>query len=321
MRASTELARCEVATVIYVAGGQIPAYLSCLPQRFPGNSVAGHLLANLYDLKGSVLMFSVFRRPFGGPNAVIYSYELSKFFLDENVNSILEVGCGIGIFAFRYASLRRSASVMGVDYSEETIEYLCSNYGKYYKNLQLKSCDFCEEGLYLGNVFDAVYSSDVLEHVTNPQYFVDNIYRHLRVGGKAVLNFPNETNHGVNHFNEVEDVCALLAAFSDVKVFLVEIRHPVDKLWFSARTLYENLFSRSTREARKRLYSEREEQGIDCFEESTCFSFINNNGKVRNWMASILAETFLLIKPTIDIRQVERGNILDKPRVVAVAIK
>lgn len=266
-------------------------------------------------------MFSVFRRPFGGPNAVIYSYELSKFFLDESITSILEVGCGIGIFAFRYASSRKGTFVMGVDYSDETIEYLCSNYAKYYKNLQLRSCDFCEEGLCLGNDFDAVYSSDVLEHVTNPQYFVDNVYRHLRVGGKAILNFPNETNHGVNHFNEVEDVRALLAAFSDVRVFLVEIRHPVDKLWFSARTLYESLFSRSTKEARKRLYSEREEQGIDCFEESTCFSFINHNGKVRNWMASILAETFLLIKPAIDIRQVERGNILNKPRVVAVAIK
>jgi hypothetical protein len=81
------------------------------------------------------------------------------------------------------------------------------------------------------------------------------------------------------------------------------------------------LFSRSTREARKRLYSEREEQGIDCFEESTCYSFINNSGKVRNWMASILAEAFLLIRPTIDIRQVESGNILNRPRLVVVATK
>lgn len=264
---------------------------------------------------------SIFRRPFAGPNAVIYSYELSKCFLDDSITSILEVGCGIGIFAFRYASLRSGTFVLGVDYSEETIEYLCSNYGKYYKNLQLRHCDFCEEGLYLGNDFEAVYSSDVLEHVTNPQYFVDNIYRHLRVGGKAILNFPNETNHGINHFNEVEDVHALLAAFSDVRVFVVEIRHPVDKLWFSVRALYENLFSRSTKEARKRLYSEREEQGIDCFEESTCFNFINKSGKVRNWMASVLAETFLLIRPTIDIRQVEDGSILNRPRLVAVAIK
>jgi SAM-dependent methyltransferase len=266
-------------------------------------------------------MFSVFRRPFGSPNAVIYSYELSKFFLDESVTSILEVGCGIGIFAFRYASLRRGAFVMGVDQSEKTIDYLCSNYGRYYKNLQLRSCDFCEEGLYLGNAFDAVYSSDVLEHVTNTQSFVDNIYRHLRVGGKAIVNFPNESNHGINHFNEVDDVRELFAAFSDVRVFIVEIQHPVAKLWLSARALYEGLFSRSTREARKRLYSEREEQGIDCFEESTCFSFINNNGKVRNWMASILAEAFLLIKPTIDMRQVEYGNILNRPRLIAVATK
>jgi ubiquinone/menaquinone biosynthesis C-methylase UbiE len=279
-------------------------------------------MPTLYDPEeGESSMFSVFRRPFGSPNAVIYSYQLSRFFLDESANSILEVGCGIGIFAFRYASLRREAFVMGVDQSEKTIEYLCSNYGKYYKNLQLKSCDFCEEGLYLGNAFDAVYSSDVLEHVTDTHSFVDNIHRHLSAGGKAIVNFPNETNHGINHFKEVDDVRALFAAFRDVKVFVVDIQHPVANLWISARALYESLFSRSTREARNRLYSQREEQGIDCFEESTCFSFVNNNGKVRNGMASVLAEAFLLIKPRIDIRQIERGNILNKPRLVAVATK
>jgi 2-polyprenyl-3-methyl-5-hydroxy-6-metoxy-1,4-benzoquinol methylase len=266
-------------------------------------------------------MFSVFRRPFGAPNAVIYSYELSKHFLDTSVTSLLEVGCGIGIFAFRFASSRRDALVMGVDQSEKTIEYLCSNFGGYYKNLQLKSCDFCEEGLYLGRDFDAVYSSDVLEHVTDTSSFVDNIHRHLRVGGKAVVNFPNESNHGINHFDEVDDVRALFAAFSDVKVFIVDIQHPVDKVWRFTKSLYESLFSRSTKEARKRLYSEREEQGIDCFEESTCFSFINDNGKVRNGMASVLAETFLLIKPRIDIRQIEHGEVLNQPRLVAVATK
>jgi 2-polyprenyl-3-methyl-5-hydroxy-6-metoxy-1,4-benzoquinol methylase len=138
-------------------------------------------------------MFSVFRRPFGAPNAVIYSYELSKYFLDKSVTSLLEVGCGIGIFAFRYASLRRDAFVMGVDQSEKTIEYPCSNFGGYYKNLQLKSCDFCEEGLYLGRDFDAVYSSDVLEHVTKTKSFVDNIHRHLRVGRLSSTSQMNRT--------------------------------------------------------------------------------------------------------------------------------
>jgi SAM-dependent methyltransferase len=266
-------------------------------------------------------VFSVFRRPFASPNAVIYSYELSKLFLDESLTSILEVGCGIGIFALRYASLRRDVFVMGVDHSAKTIEFLSSNYGKYYKNLRLKRCDFCEEGLDLGNVFEAVYSSDVLEHVTNTQRFVGNIYRHLRVGGKAVINFPNEATHGINHFNEVHDLRKLFAAFSDVKVFIVNINHPVDKLWFAARALYEGMFSPSTKEARERLYSGREEQGIDCFEDSTCFKFIDNKGKGFHWMASMFAETFLLIKAAIDVRQVERGIILNSPRLVVVAIK
>jgi SAM-dependent methyltransferase len=252
---------------------------------------------------------------------VIYSYELSKFFLDKGITSILEVGCGIGIFAMRYASSHRDVSVWGIDYSARTIEFLASNYGKYYKNLQLDSSDFCEEGLNLGKVFDSVYSSDVLEHVSNTQVFVENIWRHLRVGGRAVVNFPNETTHGINHFREVADVRRLFASFSDVKTFAVDIRHPFDKFWFATRSLYESLFSRSTKAARKRLYSEREEQGIDCFEESTCFKFVNNKGKGFHWTASILAEVFLLIKPVIEIQQVEDGVILNRPRLVVVATK
>jgi len=266
-------------------------------------------------------MLPVFRRPFGPPNVVIYSYELSKLFLDESITSILDVGCGLGIFVCRYASSRKDAFVMGVDHSARVIEFLSSKYGKYYGNLQLKSCDFCEGGLYLGRVFDAVYSSDVMEHVKDTHAFVDNIYRHLRAGGKAVVNFPNETSHGINHFAETDDLRKLFAAFSAVTISIIEIKHPVEKLWFSARTVYESLFSPSTKEARNHLYSEREEQGIDRFEDSTCFKFINEKGTIRNSVASLVSEAFLLIKPTIDVRQVERANILNSSRLVVVATK
>ena len=266
-------------------------------------------------------MFFVLKRPFGPPNAVIYSYELSKLFLDNNITSILEVGCGVGIFATRYAACRRNVLVVGIDQSARTIEYLAANYEKYYKNLQLRECDFCQLSLDLGSTFDAVYSSDVLEHATNTQSFVQNIHRHLRDGGKAVVNFPNQTTHGINHFNEVKDVHKLFGAFRDVRVFVVDITHPVERLWFGTRAFYEELFSRSTKEARKRLYFNREEQGIDRFEDSTCFDFIKNRGKIPNLMAVILAEVFLLVKPRIQVREVEGGSILNCPRLVVVARK
>jgi len=258
-------------------------------------------------------MFSIFKRPFGSPNAVIYSYELSKRFLDDSVTSILEVGCGIGIFATRYASSRKYVSIVGIDHSSTTIDFLSSHYVKYYKNLQLKSCDFCEKGLYLGNTFGAVYSSDVFEHVTDTQAFVDNTYRHLLTGGKAVINL---TTHGINHFAEVRDVQKLFGAFSNVRVFLISIDHPVEKLWFATRSLYERLFSRSTRNTRMQLYSEREEQGIDCFEDSTCFKFVSKKGWVVPFLASIFAELVLMIKPAIDIHEIESGTILNSPRLI-----
>jgi SAM-dependent methyltransferase len=212
---------------------------------------------------------------------------------------------------------------MAIDHSSRTIEFLSSNYSKYCENLQLQTCDFCEPGLSLGKIFDAVYSSDVLEHVTNVRSFVNNIYRHLRIGGKAVINFPNEVNHGINHFQQANDLRKLFAGFDDIRIFIVDIKHPVNQLWLSVRAFYESLLSRSTREAREQLYSGRQEQGIDRFEDSTCFMFVSARGKISNSMASIFAETCLLIKPTIDVRQVQRAdeNILNSPRLVVVATK
>lgn len=210
---------------------------------------------------------------------------------------------------------------MAVDYSEQTIEFLSSGYGRYYDNLQLQHCDFCEQKLYLGRTFDAVYSSDVLEHVTDVRSFVRNIHLHLRAGGRAAVNFPNEVSHGINHFDDVDDLRKLFEAFSNVKVFAVDIKNPLDKFWFTIRSLYESVFSRSTKRARKHLYSEREEQGIDCFEDSTCFSFVKSQGRLRNLTASLFAEAFLLIKPKIDVRQVESGSVLNMPRLVVVAVK
>jgi hypothetical protein len=52
-------------------------------------------------------MFSLYKRPFGPPNAVIYSYELSKLFLGEGLTSILEVGCGIVNFCLSLRFLGR----------------------------------------------------------------------------------------------------------------------------------------------------------------------------------------------------------------------
>jgi SAM-dependent methyltransferase len=209
---------------------------------------------------------------------------------------------------------------MGVDHSAKTIEFLALELWETLQDVQLGTCDFCEAGLDLGRVFDAVYSSDVLEHVTDARAFVHNIHRHLRVGGKAVINFPNEETHGINHFKEVDDLRKLFAAFSDVKAFTVEINHPLDKLWFSVRALYENLFSRSTKEARDRLYSGREEQGIDFFEDSTCFKFVNNKSKGFHWTASILAEAFLSHQAGNRNTPSRAGNILNRPRLI-VAVK
>jgi len=106
-------------------------------------------------------MFDISKRPFAAPNAVIYSHELSKPFLGNGITSVFEVGCGIGIFAFRYASSHRDNFVVGVDLSKKTIECLGLKFRKMSQEPGTQGLRFLREGLCLERVLDAVYSSDV----------------------------------------------------------------------------------------------------------------------------------------------------------------
>lgn len=47
------------------------------------------------------------------------------------------------------------------------------------------------ESIDLGQLFEVVVAGDVIEHVSNPGMFLDNIRRHLEDGGRLVITTPN----------------------------------------------------------------------------------------------------------------------------------
>jgi|TARA_B100001750_G_scaffold61568_1_gene48928 SAM-dependent methyltransferase len=91
-----------------------------------------------------------------------------KYFKKRDITSILEVGCGTGIYPIRKKDLFVNKRYTGIDFSHENIEY-CK------KNSQFKfiAGDFI--AMNINEKFDLVFSHAVLDHVYDIQGFISKI--------------------------------------------------------------------------------------------------------------------------------------------------
>jgi SAM-dependent methyltransferase len=97
---------------------------------------------------------------------------------------VLDVGCGTGLNAGFLKA--RGHSVTGVDISPVAIERFTS------QGFEGFVCDVSAQSLPVGNdTFDLVYASEVIEHCTDTETFLGELFRVLRPGGKLVLSTPN----------------------------------------------------------------------------------------------------------------------------------
>ena len=112
-----------------------------------------------------------------------YLPQLMEFNRHRNEN-VLEVGCGIGSDLIRFA--RNGANVTGIDLTERAITLARKRFSIY--NLQAKLMIEDAENLpFRDESFDLVYSFGVLHHTPNIQKAIDEIYRVLKKGKKAII--------------------------------------------------------------------------------------------------------------------------------------
>jgi SAM-dependent methyltransferase len=136
--------------------------------------------------------------------------------------SVLDAGCGVG---YGSAFLGESAAaVLGVDVSEETIDYARRRYGSEtvaFRVLDLAALDLPDAS------FDAVCAFEVIEHVDDPEAVLAELARVLRDTGTLVVSTPQvaqTTRSPDNPFHHVEyaraDFEALLrGSFAAVELY------------------------------------------------------------------------------------------------------
>jgi 2-polyprenyl-6-hydroxyphenyl methylase/3-demethylubiquinone-9 3-methyltransferase len=99
----------------------------------------------------------------------------------------LDVGCGAGLLAEPLS--RMGAAVTAVDAAPELIEV-----AKVHAEGQGLSIDYRAVGVEeVQGKFDLVTSMEVIEHVADPQAFIDSLAARLADGGLMILSTPNRT--------------------------------------------------------------------------------------------------------------------------------
>jgi len=108
--------------------------------------------------------------------------EITKKFLNEDYNNILDVACGTGRFFYLY-----KGKIYGIDVSTDQLKEA----RKKNKKAILKICD-AEKINYPSNKFDIVITSQFIMHTPEYKKIIKEIVRVTKKGGKIIIDFPNK---------------------------------------------------------------------------------------------------------------------------------
>lgn len=104
-------------------------------------------------------------------------------------SKILDVGCGVGFFMGKLVEEVPGARLYGVDYSAYNIRQA----KKLNKNFVLKTGNI-EDGMpFKDGEFDIVYAAELIEHLVNPDAFLNETNRILKKNGHIIVTTPNLT--------------------------------------------------------------------------------------------------------------------------------
>jgi ubiquinone/menaquinone biosynthesis C-methylase UbiE/phosphatidylglycerophosphate synthase len=108
--------------------------------------------------------------------------EITKNFLDEDYDNILDVACGTGRFFYLY-----KGKIYGIDMSSDQLKEA----KKKDKKAILKVCDAVKI-TYPSNKFDRVITSQFIMHTPEYKEIIKEMTRVTKKGGKIIIDFPNK---------------------------------------------------------------------------------------------------------------------------------
>jgi methionine biosynthesis protein MetW len=143
-----------------------------------------------------------------------------EIFSKYEFERILDVGCGDGNFSVLLKEACKAREVYGIEISEKGVEMARNNGVKAFQ-LDIDEEDFPFED----NYFDAIFAGEVIEHLFDPDHFLEEVHRTLKLGGYFVLSTPN--------LAAIHNRIALLFGYQPYSV-MVSLNNSLGHLRFSA---------------------------------------------------------------------------------------
>lgn len=110
---------------------------------------------------------------------------LFSFLPDSNGKELLDVGCGIGTMSLELK--KREFNVTGIDFSKIGVDKCVE------KGIDARLFDVDKDGLAFDDKhFDVIWAGDIIEHVFDPIFLLEEIHRVLKDDGCLLATVPND---------------------------------------------------------------------------------------------------------------------------------
>ena len=150
--------------------------------------------------------------------------------------TILDAGCGKGVFTFAAARIFPRALVTGADSSLELVErntILAERLGT--NNIRFETQDVTQ--LEAREAYDLIIATDVLEHVEDDRGLLRRFLYALQRGGRLVLHVPHVTRHVLGwsrlNFTEIEGHVRPGYSLDGLRQMLIESGFEVEEAFYN----------------------------------------------------------------------------------------
>jgi len=124
----------------------------------------------------------------------LIDYIIKKYKITKEMK-VLDLGCGRGDFLEPFKN--RGFSVYGLDLSYNCLKKLQN------KGYNVKYCNFEKDKIpFTKNYFDIIFSKSVIEHIINPDNFLNEIKRILKSNGKLLIMTPDWYSQHMIFYND-----------------------------------------------------------------------------------------------------------------------
>jgi len=110
--------------------------------------------------------------------------EILNMISEERDSKFLDIGCALGNFTIECAEKINTKNIFGIEVHKEKIEIAEK------KGIKVYNFDLNED-FKLNETFDIVISTQIIEHIFNPDKFLRNIKKILAPDGYAIIATPN----------------------------------------------------------------------------------------------------------------------------------